>query len=99
MRRAPARIAVTDFSGSGAPWENGRTESWKVPKVALPAQPTGLAAVAGAPVADSGNARSNAVTIRFTIVRRAELEKSRSYTDGTASTLTNITGAAAFQSC
>ena len=80
MRRAPAGIAVTDFSGSGEPWEKGRTESWKVPNVALPAQPAGLAAVAGAAAgasaAASGTASSSAITIWFTVLRRAELEKS-----------------------
>lgn len=39
MRRAPAGIAATDFNGKGNPCENGRTESWKVPRVALPTQP------------------------------------------------------------
>jgi len=48
--------------------------------VALPAQPAGLAAVAGAEAgasaAASGTASSSAITIWFTVLRRAELEKS-----------------------
>ena len=44
MRRDPAGIAATDFKGSAEPRENGRTESWNVPRVALPAQPGGAAA-------------------------------------------------------
>ena len=48
MRRAPAGIAAIDFSGSGEPREKGLTESWNVPRVALPVQPGGATAAAGA---------------------------------------------------
>jgi hypothetical protein len=71
MRRDPARIDAIDFNGSGEPRENGPTESWKIPKVALPVQP-------GGKVAPTGTAVSNtAMRIRITILRRLHLGKSR----------------------
>src|SRR5579859_2550258 len=45
MRRAPAGIAATDFKGRGEPWEKGRTKILKVPRDALPTQPSGGAAL------------------------------------------------------
>jgi hypothetical protein len=71
MRRDPAGIAAIDFNGSGTPGENGPTESWKTPKVALPVQPGGTAAAAG-------KVASNTPTrIRITILRRPTFAKSR----------------------
>jgi len=58
MRREPAGIDATDFKGKGEPWENGRTESWNVPRLALPVQPGGAAA------ADQAN--NTAIRIRIT---------------------------------
>lgn len=63
MRRDPAGIAATDFNGSGGPAENGRTEIWNVPRVALSVQPSGTAAAAE-PVASN-----TVIRIRITILK------------------------------
>jgi len=69
MSRAPPGIAATDFKGSGAPLEKGRTESWNVPRDVLPAQPSGTAAAAG-------TAASNTVVrMRITFLRRPRSTK------------------------
>jgi len=73
MMRAPAVISPTDFKGSEAPRENGRTISLKLPNDELPVQPGGVTARAGV-------ATSKTILIAelnfFTNLRRVQAAKS-----------------------
>ena len=71
MSRAPPGIAATDFKGSGAPLEKGRTESWKVPRDVLHTQPSGTAAAAGTV------ASNTVVRMRIIFTQTPPLDKSR----------------------
>jgi hypothetical protein len=82
MRRDPAGTLATDFRGRGAPCANGRTESWNVPRVALPAQPSGTAGAAFGVVDNSeaqaiDTAIASEVTSRITFETDRESKKSK----------------------
>jgi hypothetical protein len=76
-RRDPAGTVATDFKGNGAPCVNGRIESWKVPRVAVPAQPGGGAGGATVGVVDGSEAKAIAAANASEVKKGIALETDR----------------------